>query len=105
MLFPAYVSVCIGLVIFRTDSLAVATTMLSRMAWLVGGSALTGSAQATLLVILAIAFAGHLLETIKLQRTAWQLPAPIRGAALATAVVLIQFLTPDQGPAFLYFQF
>ena len=100
-----YAFICVGLVIFRADSLAVASTMLSRMALPVDGSALAGNAQTTLLAILGVGFAGHVLETIKLQRTAWQLPAPIRGAALATAVVLIQFLTSDQGPAFLYFQF
>ena len=100
-----YFFVCIGLVIFRADSLVVAATMLSRMMTLAGGGALAATMQTTLLAILGIAFAGHLLETIKLQRTAWQFPAPIRGAILATAVVLIQLLTPDQGPAFLYFQF
>lgn len=100
-----YFFVCIGLVIFRADSLAVASTMLGRMLTPSSGVALAGTIQTTLLAILGVAFVGHLLETIKVQRVAWQYPAPIRGAVLATALVLIQFLTPDQGPAFLYFQF
>jgi alginate O-acetyltransferase complex protein AlgI len=100
-----YAFVCIGLVIFRTDSIGVGWTMLTRMLWPVEGLALGAAMQRTLLLILGVALAGHALETVKLQRAAWRMPAPIRGAALATAAVLIQFLTPDQGPAFLYFQF
>jgi alginate O-acetyltransferase complex protein AlgI len=100
-----YFFICIGLVLFRADSIGVAGSMLARMLWPAQGVALTAAMQTTLMSVLGIAFAGHLLETVKLQRTAWRLPAPIRGAALATGAVLIQFLTPAQGPAFLYFQF
>ena len=97
---------CIGLVFFRAQSFGDAGTMLQHMFTSVPGQTLDVLALTTVLGILAIVFLGHLAGTF-LDTRRWErwLPAPALGMGLAALVVLIFLFFPEDGKAFIYFQF
>ncbi|HJT79975.1 MAG TPA: MBOAT family O-acyltransferase [Chthoniobacterales bacterium] len=97
---------CIGLVIFRSESLGIAWMMLGRMFQPVAGISLSSAALGGALLIIACIFAGHLLGANKISRRIEKLmPAPLLGVALALQFLLIQLLIPEDAKPFIYFQF
>ena len=109
--FPRYISAPArappsGLVFFRAQSFGDAGTMLQHMFASVPGQALDVLSLTTVLGVLAIVFVGHLAGTF-LDTRKWErrLPAPALGMGLAALVLLIFLFIPEDGKAFIYFQF
>ena len=97
---------CIGLVIFRSSSLATAGLMLARMVHPLTGATLPTAALVAGLFIIGLIFAGHMIGQTKMsRRLETLLPAPALGAGMAIFFLLIQLLIPEQGRPFIYFQF
>ncbi len=96
----------VGLVIFRTSSLADAGVMLSAMAWPTAGAALKVGAMIGAFGCLALVIAGQAVnESVRWERVQERWSAPALGAALAGLLLLAQLAMPDGGQAFIYFQF
>jgi alginate O-acetyltransferase complex protein AlgI len=100
-----FLSVCVGWVFFRAESLSAALTILHRMIVPhVGyGSPLHNRSLWYLVGLMAICHALALTGAWK--RWAVRLPAPVLGFGYATALTLALLLAPDSGKAFIYFNF
>lgn len=101
-----FLLVCIGWVFFRAQTFADAATILNRMLWPTAGRTLEPAmflwASLALSLLLAGWLASVLLDLKRLER---RIPAPVLGFVLAGAFVLAQILMPEDGKAFIYFQF
>jgi alginate O-acetyltransferase complex protein AlgI len=102
-----FLSVCIGWVLFRSPSLAGAGTMLGRLVGTAPGLALDPLGAGTVIAILVLLLVCHVVATfVDLDRLLdGRLPAPALGTALAVLLLLILLLMPEDGKAFIYFQF
>jgi len=101
-----FMLLCIGLVIFRSSSLATAGLMLGRMVHPLTGATLPAAALIAGLLMIGLIFAGHLIGRTKMSRQLETLlPAPALGVGMAIFFLLIQLLIPEQGRPFIYFQF
>ncbi len=99
-----FLAVCLGWVLFRAPTFAVAAEVLSRLARPVAGPAPAAAAMAVACLIAV--FAGHLLgAALDVKRIERRLPAAALGVALAAALLLTLLLLPEDGKAFIYFQF
>jgi alginate O-acetyltransferase complex protein AlgI len=101
-----FLSVCVGWVFFRAQTFSDAAVVLSRMFWPTDGQMLaadvTLAASALLILVLACHLIGALVDLNRIER---RLPAPLLGASLAALLLLVQLLMPENGAAFIYFQF
>jgi alginate O-acetyltransferase complex protein AlgI len=101
-----FLAVSVGWVFFRAQSFADAGTILTHMFWHVPGRSLTVAQVWLVGVILAVVAAGHLAATwIDWRRRERLLPDVVMGAGLAALLLLVLLLAPDDGKAFIYFQF
>ena len=97
--------VVFGWILFRTESLDLATAFISRLA--VPGPATLWAPAALAAIVVVIGF--QLLPPDPLERfrlRAARLPAPALGLVLASVVAVVGATVPSQGvPPFIYFQF
>jgi alginate O-acetyltransferase complex protein AlgI len=101
-----FLSVCVGWVFFRAQSLADARVILHGLLGGVSGLALAPAEAQVVLACLAAMFLGHVFGTLGWPRKLEErLPAPIAGAGLAFALTLYFLLLPHNARAFIYFQF
>ena len=97
-------AVCVGWVFFRASSFAVAFDLFGRLA--VRGAATLASAPVCIALFLGLAgqyMPSRWRNAFEIELGRW--PAVARGAALATAVTLIEILGPSGVAPFIYFQF
>ena len=96
----------VGVIIFRSTSLATAGIMLGRMFYPVSGAALPTSLLLIAAAIIGCILAGHLIGSLRITRNFSQsIPAPILGIGFAVFFLLIQLLIPENAKPFIYFQF
>jgi alginate O-acetyltransferase complex protein AlgI len=101
-----FILLCIGLVIFRSPSLASGWLMLGRMFHPLAGATLPTPTFLIALAIIGFIFAGHLIGRTRISRTLQPfVPAPALGIGLAVLFLLIQLLIPEEARPFIYFQF
>jgi alginate O-acetyltransferase complex protein AlgI len=101
-----FVCFCIGLAIFRCQSAADGAVFLSRMFWPVTGVSLPTAEMRTVIAVVACVFAGHFAGTfVDLGRWERRLPEFAVGTALAAVFLVTLVLLPENGSAFIYFQF
>jgi len=101
-----FLCVCLGWVLFRARSLADAGTVYARLFAPTDGLALAPSVVAVFAAIFAVVLAAHLWARLgDVEAFVRRLPAPAAAAALACALLVAQLLAPDEGGAFIYFQF
>ncbi len=101
-----FLSVCVGWVFFRAQSLPDAGLILRGMISGTAGKVLAPVDAQVVLACLIAMFVGHLFGTFRwVRKLEQQLPAPIAGATLALALTLYLVLLPQDGKGFIYFQF
>src|SRR5262249_36395227 len=101
-----FVSFCVGLAIFRCQTLADGATVLGRMFWPTAGVGFEPSGALVVLLAVGAVFVGHLVGGLGgFAALARRLPAPALGTALAVLLLLALLLLPESGQAFIYFQF
>ncbi len=101
-----FLAVCVGWVFFRAQTFADAGVILARMVWPAEGQMVAEIAAAASIAFLLLIFLCHLIGTfVDLRRVERWLPAPALGATLAGLVLFAQLLMPQDGKAFIYFQF
>lgn len=101
-----FLLVCVGWVFFRAQTFADAAVILRKMFWPEAGKTLEPAVFVLGLSALAFLLTGWLLASwLDLKRIERRIPAPLLGAAMAAAFVLAQMLMPEDGRAFIYFQF
>jgi hypothetical protein len=98
--------VCLGWVLFRAHGLRDAGTIYARLFAPAAGISLPPEVSAAFGVLLAVVLAAHFVGRFAdVDALARRLPVPLAAAAFATALVAAQLLMPDEGGAFIYFQF
>ena len=101
-----FLCVCLGWVLFRARSLSDAGTVYAGLFTPTGGHALAPSVLAVFAGLFAVVLAAHLVARFAdVKSLVRRLPAPVAAGALASAILLAQLLAPDEGGAFIYFQF
>ena len=101
-----FVLVCVGWVFFRAQTFADAATVLRGLAWPTSGIHLDRASMMMVVLCLLLVVCMHLVGGfVRVGRIERRLPAPVLGAVLALLLVLSVLLMPDNGKAFLYFQF
>ncbi len=98
-------SVMVGWVLFRAETLPAALTLLGQMVVPHAGlsAPLPGFSLWCLLTLMVV---GHILGHARVwDRMALRLPAPALGTGYATALTLALLLSPASGKAFIYFVF
>lgn len=101
-----FLSVCIGWVFFRAQSLTDALTILRGLFAPTAGEVLTESSVHLALACAAVMLLGHLLGTfVRLRRLEQRLQVGVAGAALAAVVIMYFLLLPQDSKGFIYFQF
>jgi alginate O-acetyltransferase complex protein AlgI len=101
-----FLCVCLGWVLFRARSLADAGTIYGRLFAPAAGVSLTPETASAFAILLAVVFAAHLVGRFSdVDALARRLPVPVAAAAFAAALIAAQVLMPDEGGAFIYFQF
>jgi len=101
-----FLCVCLGWVLFRARSLADAGTVYAGLFSPTGGYALAPQVVAVFAALFAVVLAAHLVARFAdVEALVRRLPVPVTASALAGAIVLAQLLAPDEGGAFIYFQF
>src|SRR5262249_19653292 len=101
-----FVAVCVGWVFFRAQTFGDAGAILQRMALPIAGAGMGAAGTVGVLSILGLLLAGHLIGTwTNVKKWQQRVPAPLLGASLAVVLLLILILTPEDGRAFIYFQF
>jgi alginate O-acetyltransferase complex protein AlgI len=97
---------CIGWVFFRSPDFGSAGTMLARMFVPTSGLGLAPQVAQLAAVVIGFVFAAHLVGTFAdVKRIERALPAPVAALLCALVLLLAQLLTPEEGGAFIYFQF
>ena len=100
-----FLCVCVGWVLFRATTFALARTMLKQMVWRHGGLA-APMPTASLWFTVALVVVCHILAQRGVWRKlAWRLPSPVVGFGYATVLMLALMVVPCSGKAFIYFQF
>jgi alginate O-acetyltransferase complex protein AlgI len=101
-----FLTVALGWVVFRAPTLGAAGTILRRLFQPMPGLAAEPLLAGAALCCLAMIFLGHFLGTfVDLKKLERRLSGQVLAAGLASAVVLILLLFPEDSKAFLYFQF
>ena len=101
-----FLCVCLGWVLFRARSLADASVVYSRLLSPSDGIALAPGVLAVFAGVVAVMLAAHLVARFNdVDALARRLPVPLAAGALALALLAAQLLAPDEGGAFIYFQF
>ncbi len=101
-----FLLVSVGWVFFRAQTFADAAVVLRKMVWPEVGKTLEPAVFVLGLSALAFLLTAWLLASwLDLKRIERRIPAPLLGAAMAAAFVLAQILMPEDGRAFIYFQF
>ena len=101
-----FLCVCLGWVLFRARSLSDAGTVYAGLFTPTGGHALAPSVLAVFAGLFAVVLAAHhVARFADVESLVRRLPAPVAAGALASAILLAQLLAPDEGGAFIYFQF
>lgn len=101
-----FLAVCVGWVFFRAQTFAEAGLILQRMAWATPGKSIEPAMFTLGVVGLIFMLLCYLISTfIDLRRVERWLPAPVLGTAVAVVFLLAQVLMPEDGKAFIYFQF
>ena len=101
-----FLLLCLGLVIFRGESLGQAMLMLGHMLRPIAGSTLSPLSIILAAAIILLVFAAHLLGHLRTGRKMARLvPVPAMGLALACQFLLTQLLMPADTRPFIYFQF
>jgi alginate O-acetyltransferase complex protein AlgI len=97
---------CIGLVIFRAQSLGDVGVLLAKLLVPTAGVGLAPALGGIVLALLALVWAcGWLDETGRVARWERTLPVPILGGAVGVVLALALVLWPADARLFLYFQF
>jgi alginate O-acetyltransferase complex protein AlgI len=105
-MLSTFMAVAIGWVFFRAPSFGDAATMLSHLFYPTAGNSLAAAQVATTAVILVILVLGHLIGAlVDLRRWERAMPEMTLGAALTVLLLLVLLLSPENGNAFIYFQF
>jgi alginate O-acetyltransferase complex protein AlgI len=100
-----FASVCVGWILFRATTFAIAAKMFKQMVWRHGGLP-APLHSSSLWFTVAVVVVCHVLGQRGLwNRIAARLPAPMVGFGYALAVTLALVLAPSSGKAFIYFQF
>jgi len=106
MVAGTFLAVCVGWVFFRAQTFADASVILQRMAWSTGGKSIDQTAFTFGAAGLLFMFLCYLIASfIDLKRVERWLPAPVLGTSMAIVFLLAQVLMPEDGKAFIYFQF
>ena len=101
-----FLAVTIGWVFFRAQTFEQAGDILQRLIWPVYGQSLATGGVILVLAALGVLAAGHLLGSWNgLRERERKLPAVAVGASLAALMILVLLLFPEDGKAFIYFQF
>ena len=96
----------LGWILFRAPSLAAAAEMATRMLRPVSGVAFDPATRAIVATILATVLLAHAVaSSVDVGRLVVKTPPLLRGALLATLLMLSQLLLPGAGQPFIYFQF
>ena len=97
--------VSLGWVLFRAPSLSVAVDIYRRLFWPVLGSGLKQPMAGYALLLAGFVMGQWLVEQGHWRRRWRELPAGVQMAGYALAALLVGFLAPSSGQAFIYFQF
>jgi alginate O-acetyltransferase complex protein AlgI len=101
-----FVAVSVGWVFFRAQTFGDAGTVLGHLFWPAAGSGLGRRQVGTVLAVLGVLAAGHVVGARgDLRRRERVLPEAVLGGALAALLLLVLLLSPEDGKAFIYFQF
>ncbi|MFI5317521.1 MAG: MBOAT family O-acyltransferase [Myxococcota bacterium] len=101
-----FLCVCLGWVLFRAHSFADAAVVYARLLSPADGVSLTPGVSAVFAGVVALVLAAHLVARFTdVDALARRLPVPVAAGALALALLAAQLLAPDEGGAFIYFQF
>jgi alginate O-acetyltransferase complex protein AlgI len=101
-----FLCVCLGWVLFRARTFADAITVYGGLFAPTGGIALPSEVTAVFAGLLAVVIAAHLVGRLcDVDAWARRLPVPVAAAGFAAAFLLASLLMPDEGGAFIYFQF
>jgi alginate O-acetyltransferase complex protein AlgI len=101
-----FLSVCIGWVFFRAQTFGDAATILRHLFWPADGLTLATAQCLTVSLVLAAVVLGHLIGTLgELRIRERRLPAFVVAGALAALLLCVLLLAPEDGKAFIYFQF
>jgi alginate O-acetyltransferase complex protein AlgI len=101
-----FLCVCVGWVLFRCQTLSAAGIVLGRMFAPTAGTELNLFDVRVVIAALAVVFVGHWAGTgVKLAQAGRRLPEFAVGTALAGFLLVILVLMPENGGAFIYFQF
>jgi alginate O-acetyltransferase complex protein AlgI len=97
---------CIGLIIFRSQTLASGWLTLTRMFQPLAGATIAPDLLLIALIVIGCIALGHLVGRTRLARALEaRVPAPALGVGLAAQFLLIQLLMPSAAQPFIYFQF
>lgn len=101
-----FLAVAIGWVFFRAQTFPDAALVLTHLVQPIAGAALRPELVGMAIACLVLMLIGHLLGRLGWDAT-WdrRLPEPLVGATLALALLLILLFIPEDGKAFIYFQF
>jgi len=98
--------VSVGWILFRAPSLAAAGEMAARMLRPAAGLGFDPATRAIVATILAVVLLAHAVaSSLDVGRVVLRTPPLLRGALLATLLMLSQLLLPGAGQPFIYFQF
>jgi alginate O-acetyltransferase complex protein AlgI len=101
-----FLSVCVGWVFFRAQTFTDAALILKRMFLPVLGQNLESPLVMVGLACFLAIVLGHLIgRFVNLKKVERWLPAPALGFGLACFLLLAQVMFPEDGKAFIYFQF
>jgi alginate O-acetyltransferase complex protein AlgI len=101
-----FLCVCLGWVLFRARSFGDAAVVYARLFAPTDGIRLAPEVLAVFGGLLAVVLAAHLVARFgDVDALARRLPVPVAAGALALALLASQLLAPDEGGAFIYFQF
>jgi alginate O-acetyltransferase complex protein AlgI len=101
-----FLSFCVGLAIFRAQSLVGIGSMLRRLALPMPGRDFDAATIAIVAIGVSVVFAiQSASEFIDLEKVERRLAAPVLGAGLAGLLLLVFMLMPTDGQLFVYFQF
>ncbi|HTO52345.1 MAG TPA: MBOAT family protein [Myxococcota bacterium] len=98
--------VCLGWVLFRARSLADAGIVYARLLWPSAGVTLAPEVTLAFAIVVGVVLAAHLVgRFVDVDALARRLPVPMAAGGFAVALLAAQLFMPDEGGAFIYFQF